>query len=339
MNKVSIALCTYNGEKFLREQLESFTRQIHLPDELIICDDGSSDATAEIAEEFAQTAPLSVAVHVNETNLGSTKNFEKAIALCTGDYVFLSDQDDVWLPEKTGRFLAEFEKSEKVGMVFADAELVGENLEPLKHNLWEFSFTPDERRQAKNGRMFEVLLRKNVVTGATMAFRAEFQEMFSPIPIDVPNTIHDAWIALVIAANAEVRLLEKPLILYRQHAGQQLGIDWRYKEKLGKISRRERYEKSICFQRMELERLEKLAEITRHFPQFQKKASEIPIDALIKSYAAENDERIRHYEARKNLASNKLRRVSPVIKEFSTGRYRRFSKNLRSAAKDLFENW
>ncbi len=319
----------------MSEQLTSFTRQTHLPDELIICDDCSNDATIEIVENFARTAPFSVSVHVNEMNLGSTKNFERAIALCAGDLIFLSDQDDVWLPAKIEKFLAEFEKSENVGMIFSDAELVGENLDSLGHKLWDFSFSPESRRKVKNGKMFEVLLRTNVVTGATMAFRASFRESFSPIPTDIPNTIHDAWIALIIAANAEVVLVEEPFILYRQHADQQLGIGWKYK----KTTRRERYERSVYFQQREQERLSKLAEVVKSYPQFQKKNSDVSIDNLIESFKKENRQMIEHCEARKNMPPERLKRISLIIKEFRTGRYGRFSKGLRSAAKDVFESW
>jgi len=335
MNKVSIALCTYNGAIFLPEQLKSFLQQTRPPDELIVCDDRSGDATIEIIEKFAEAAPFSVALHVNDENLGSTKNFEKAIALCTGELIFLSDQDDVWLPTKLEKFTAVFEQSKNVGMVFSDAELVGETLEPLGRRLWEFSFTPEDRRQAKRGKIFEVLLKKNVVTGATMAFRASFRAMFSPIPTDIPNTIHDAWIAFVIAANAEVKLIKECSILYRQHANQQLGIDWKYKE----ITRRERYVKSIGFQQKEQDRLIKLAEIFKSSPQFQKKVAEIRIDELIESFIEEGNQMIRHYETRKNLPSEKLKRISPIIKELSTGRYNRFSKGFISPVKDLLESW
>jgi glycosyltransferase involved in cell wall biosynthesis len=339
MNKVSIALCTYNGANFLPEQLRSFLRQTRPPDELIVCDDRSSDATVKIIEKFAEAAPFFVALHVNEENLGSTKNFEKAIALCTGELIFLSDQDDVWFPKKLEKFSVEFEKSEKIGMIFSNAELVGENLEPLRHDLWAFSFTPEERRKAKNGKMFEVLLKSNVVTGATMAFRSVFRGLFLPIPTDIPNTIHDAWIALIIAANAEVGFIEEPSIAYRQHANQQLGIDWKYKEKIKAMRRQEKYTKSIGFQRKNRERLIKLAEIIKSYPQFRMKSEELSIDELTRSFMEEGNQMIQHYEARKNLPREKLKRISPIIKELSTGRYNRFSKGFISPVKDLFENW
>lgn len=339
MNKISIALCTYNGAKFLDAQLKSFSAQTRLPDELVICDDRSNDATVEIIERYARTAGFPVLLHINEKNLGSTKNFERAIALSTGDLIFLADQDDVWLPEKIAKFAAEFARSEKIGMVFSDAELVGETLEPLGHRLWNFSFPAAERQAARGGKLFETLLKKNTVTGATMAFRASFREMFSPIPANIPNTIHDAWIALVIAANADVSFLEEATILYRQHAGQQLGIDWKFKEKTKRTARRERYLESIGFERKEQERLIEFAKIIENYPQFQKQNAQVRLAELTATFIEESEQTIRHYEARINLPANKLKRLLPVFTEFRTGRYHKFSKGLTSAAKDIFETW
>lgn len=91
---ISTAMCTYNGEKYLREQLESIARQTLLPNELVVCDDCSSDETVEIIQDFSRNAPFSVRLMINENNLGFAKNFEKAITLCSGEIIVLSDQDD-----------------------------------------------------------------------------------------------------------------------------------------------------------------------------------------------------------------------------------------------------
>src|SRR5688572_14133745 len=99
-NKFSVAMCTYNGARYLKEQLDSFTVQTRLPDELIVCDDGSSDETCQIVSTFAASAPFTVRLEVNQQTLGSTQNFAKAIQLCRGDLIALCDQDDVWLPGK-----------------------------------------------------------------------------------------------------------------------------------------------------------------------------------------------------------------------------------------------
>src|SRR6266567_6944512 len=99
-SRISVAMCTYNGARFLREQLESIAAQSRLPDELVVCDDGSTDETVETIKAFVGRAPFAVRLEINSKNLGSTKNFEKAIGLCEGEIIALADQDDVWKPQK-----------------------------------------------------------------------------------------------------------------------------------------------------------------------------------------------------------------------------------------------
>lgn len=98
--KMSIAMATYNGARYLREQLDSFAAQTRLPDELVVCDDGSSDDTLNILEEFARTAPFQVRIFRNDVNLGYAQNFARALERCVGDLVFLSDHDNVWFEDK-----------------------------------------------------------------------------------------------------------------------------------------------------------------------------------------------------------------------------------------------
>ncbi len=134
---ISVAMCTFNGARFLRAQLESIARQRRPPDELVICDDGSSDGSVEILREFAAGASFSIRIFCNEKNLGSTQNFEKAIQLCKGDLIALCDQDDIWLPEKLSRLLQIFEQDSSLGGVFSDADLINENSQEIGKRLWQ----------------------------------------------------------------------------------------------------------------------------------------------------------------------------------------------------------
>ena len=106
--KLSVALCTYNGEKYIKEQLESILNQTVAIDEIIICDDRSNDKTTAIIEQFQAEYPDKISLHKNHANLGSTKNFEKSISICTGDYIFLSDQDDIWKANKVEKIIQYF---------------------------------------------------------------------------------------------------------------------------------------------------------------------------------------------------------------------------------------
>lgn len=216
-------MCTYNGSRFLPEQLESIAAQTRLPDELVVCDDGSSDSTLEILNEFTRSVDFPVRIFRNPTNLGSTKNFEQAIGLCTGDLIALCDQDDIWLPEKLAAQAETMERSPEIGGVFSDAEIVDAASHPLGKRLWDgIGFTKKEQRSLQQGGVIDVLLRRNVVTGATLMFRANLRPLFEPI---LASWVHDGWIAWMLAMDSKLALLERPLVQYRLHANQQVGVE------------------------------------------------------------------------------------------------------------------
>ncbi len=223
MTRVSVAMCTYNGEKYLHEQLQSIAAQTRLPDEMVVCDDGSSDATAEIIEEFARIASFPVRFFRNPKNLGSTKNFEKAIGLCTGDLIALSDQDDIWLPGKLARQAEMMERDPSLGAVFCDAELIDATSRPIGIRLWpSILFPPREQKRFRSGRGIDVLLKRNVVTGATLMVRANLRYLFIPVPA---IWVHDGWIAWMMVVYTKLAFISEPLLRYRLHAGQQIGTE------------------------------------------------------------------------------------------------------------------
>ncbi|MBA3247724.1 MAG: glycosyltransferase family 2 protein [Pyrinomonadaceae bacterium] len=185
MMKLSVAMCTYNGARYLQEQLASLAAQTRPPDELVVCDDCSTDETRAILEEFRARAAFPVRLYFNEQNLRVVRNFAKAISLCGGDIIALCDQDDVWLPEKLSRFEAEFARAPEIGLVFSDLEVVDEDLRPLGFRAWQsfwVDFGEREQRLFAQGRAFDVLLTRNMVTGAAMAFRATYKDLVLPIP-------------------------------------------------------------------------------------------------------------------------------------------------------------
>lgn len=329
MTKISIALCTYNGEAFLREQLGSISGQTLLPDEVIVCDDNSSDRTCEMIKDFAASAPFRVSLFQNSDNLGSTKNFEKVISLCSGDIIFLCDQDDVWMPEKIETIEAQFKNNPEVGLIFSDAELVGEDLLPLNKNLWDYTFPKRIRRKARTGQFYKVLLARNVVTGATAAFRSTFVPGFVPIPNHIPSLIHDGWIALVISVSAEIVFLDKPLIKYRQHPGQQLGINHEF-EKYGTM--RERFSDAVKYLKSRKMMIEAFRDTLDDYPALRHEGK---IERGLAIDAVEIQENIAHLENRIKLFDKRSGRFPIVFQELVSGRYHRFSKGLRSALKDI----
>lgn len=192
--KISIALATYNGAKYLQAQLDSFTSQTLQPDELIVFDDGSVDETMEIIEAFCEISPFKVLIHRNETNLGYTKNFSKALSVCSGDLIFLSDQDDVWLPEKVEVVANFFLENPDKHLIIHDGELVDENL--VSHGSTKLG-------QVISGYGTD----SSIVTGALTAIRATLLPIILPIPDSISG--HDVWIHNI------ARVLNTRFVLYR----------------------------------------------------------------------------------------------------------------------------
>src|SRR5215207_2844534 len=220
--KISVALTTYNGEPYLEAQLRSIAEQTRPPDEMVVCDDGSKDQTLAILEAFAASAPFPVRIIRNEANLGSTRNFEKASLLCTGEAIAFSDQDDVWLPEKLALCEAALEANPNAGLVFTDATVVDRELNPLGYTMWQaVLFNAERQRRLTHGEAMEVLMERNVVTGACMMFRAAMCDLIVPFS---NLWVHDAWIAMLISLFYDLTIVPEPLMLYRQHGSNQIGI-------------------------------------------------------------------------------------------------------------------
>lgn len=321
--KLSVAMCTYNGADFISEQLESIVAQSRPPDEIVVCDDGSTDETQALLKEFAATSPVPASLHFNETNLGSIRNFEKAIRLCSGDVIALSDQDDVWRADKLELIEEAFRKAPKAGVVFSDAEIVDENLKPLERRMWdEIDFDAHKRKLVRTGRALEVLITGWTVTGATMAFRSEFVKLSLPIPEGIAM-IHDGWIALTVAAAADVIMIEEPLIKYRQHGKQQIGAP---------IRKPEAEEENVmqAFRRQnETADLHKILE-TLEQRLVAQSATYDTRNAL--SFVADYSF---HLNVRANLPQNRLNRLPRILRELMTRRYHEYANGFKSAAKDL----
>lgn len=333
--KISVALCTYNGERYLPEQLESIAAQVRPPDELVVCDDHSSDRTHEILRSFAAASQFPVRVYVNDENLGSTRNFAQAVGLCEGSAIALSDQDDVWLPQKLRDLESVFSAEPDVGLVFTDADIVDQYLCPSGSRLWDLTFTDEERRLVAEGRALDVLMMRNVVTGATMAFRSCFKELVLPIPID-DTFIHDGWIAFIVAAVAGVKAIPEPSIKYRQHPNQQMGIEWakhnlpEHPSKAKTLEDEEEAAARALYYANEVQRL-------RHFARKLKAVQDnsARFAPALSSRIAMMHDLAAHYCVRGNIPRNKLARVPLISKELLTLRYHRYSKGLSSAALDL----
>lgn len=223
---ISVALCTYNGERFLSEQLDSILNQTHKVDEIIICDDCSSDTTPLVLENYEKQFPDTIKVFYNEKSLHVIKNFEKAIKKSNGDIILLCDQDDVWKENKVERTVQYFQDNPTMLGVFHELELMNQDNQTLhKTMLQKLGVNQSLLSQIKNNNTwFQFLLLRNIVTGAALAIKKEAKEYIFPFIANAIAIIHDYDIALVLSNQNKLGFLEEKLGYYRIHDAQQVGI-------------------------------------------------------------------------------------------------------------------
>jgi glycosyltransferase involved in cell wall biosynthesis len=322
--RISVAMCTYNGSRFLREQLESLLAQTLLPDEIVIGDDVSTDDTLDLLEAFSVVAVergISVRITRNERNLGFAANFDSTLSRTGGDVVFLCDQDDVWHPEKIERMCGEFASRPRLGLLHTDARLIDAEGRDMECGLFEaLEMSKAEISAEHDGNAFEVLMRRNTVTGATAAIRREALLGSLPIP---EGWIHDEWLALRCSLTWHVDCIEWPSIGYRQHEANQIGVRRRtISEKIG-LNRRLKKRDVMVEIAERLERVLRRYDAARyHLPQ---------------SARVEMEGRIVHARFRSDLPRNPVYRLKAVFVEALSGRYRQYSSGWRSIASDLVD--
>ncbi|MHA8066943.1 glycosyltransferase family 2 protein [Aquirufa sp. ROCK2-A2] len=309
--KISIALCTRNGEKFLRTQLASLVDQTLAADEIIVCDEGSTDQTLDILEQFKNKLPLKI--HVNPERLGTFRNFEKAFSLCTGDIVFPADQDDYWDPQKLERISEHFKMNPETNVVFSDAILVDEFGRKSETRLWQtFRFREEQQKQWKEGKALEILLDGNRVTGCTMGVRKTFLDRILPFPSNIPSTIlHDAYIAFLGALGQSIDFLPAAYVHYRLHSQQQVGVKGNLAKAPSLLDRinRPHFEKTKPY----IEKLVILEELQRVAHQFNPQVKFEPLET-----------KILYYSRRGFLPKARWKRLKKTLENLLSGNYHRF---------------
>lgn len=225
--KVSVALCTYNGEKYIQQQLESILNQSVSIDQIIVCDDNSADRTVEIVKEVLKNSNVSYRIEVNQQALGVSKNFLKALKLSDGDYVFTCDQDDIWHTDKVKIFLEQAEKTKK-DLYFSNGVLVDGEGKSIGCTLWD-AYRLD-RKEMFEKPLIEILIRTPIVTGAAMMVTRKLIDSIDEIP---DNILHDEWFSIIASLADSAQPIDVTTFYYRQHGKNVVGANKRkFKERI-----------------------------------------------------------------------------------------------------------
>ena len=320
-----MVLCTYNGEAHLGEQLDSLLAQTRRPDEIVVGDDGSSDASWGLLLDFASRAGskgIEVRLFRHKQNLGFVGNFSQMLREASGDLLFLCDQDDVWRSDKLATMEARFAVDPKLLLLCTDACLVDAAGKWHGVTLFDALALEEVEKQAvRDGRAFDVLLRRSMVTGATAALRREAIDKALPVGA---GWIHDEWLAIVLSILGRVGMVESPLIDYRQHANNQVGMrkrTWRDKWKDLVCPRRDEFQAEVA----------RMACLEEHLKRLGSQVAPTYLSAV----AHKRD----HFVARVALGRKpRWRRLPDVLREARDGSYRRYGTGRRSMLRDLLRH-
>lgn len=219
--KIDVLLATYNGEKYLKEQIDSILEQTYKNIRLIISDDCSKDRTPEILKEYQQNDDR-IELHIQKSNLGVVKNIEFLLKQVKSPYYMLADQDDYWLPEKVEKSLEKLKK-ENVDLVFGDLEVVDKNLKTMYSSFNDYMLLT--RKINKYIDSYKVNYLYNCVTGCTVLAKKETIEKILPVPTNSKRLIHDHWIGLMVALNGKLAYIPEKYIKYRQHGNNEVGTE------------------------------------------------------------------------------------------------------------------
>lgn len=314
--KTSIILGSYNGEKYIEKQIESFFSQTLLPSELIVADDGSVDNTVEIIKRLSEQSPFKIKLIQNVKNLGYTTNFEQLLEKADGDIIFFSDQDDEWFPQKLETIVNEFKNHPDEMVVINDMILADGDLKPT-----EFTQLTNIRKIGMSDHTF--------VAGCAVAIRKEWKSVVLPFPENYEG--HDNWICRLAEITGRKKILETPLQLYRRHDNNVSQSFSSQTKEMNEISAAWTHglasAESAWLKELEKIKLTKQRLLDRKDAFSDQKA----LDKAIK----DSDYKILIYEKRiNNVRKSRIKRIMPLSIMFFKGDYK-FFKGIKSYIKDL----
>lgn len=303
--RISVVVATWNGAAFVEQQLASILGQDRRPDEVIVCDDGSTDRTLAIVSGLRAETAVPLTVIEQPRRLGVAGNVESGVRRATGDVIALADQDDVWRADKLARVEAALGDGPR--LMFSDGRILGST-----GTLWDsMGLSQRDRRRLTGGRVLEQVLRWNPVTGATVAFTADLREVLVPFSA---AGFHDAWMALISAAVATVTAVPDQLIDYRLHGSNLAGVP-----PTGHAARLQQRRAQEDLRGRESQFFEDAVD--------RLTAAGAPADAL-----AQVHRKLAFVRSRATLPPSLPRRAATVARHLVTGRYRRYSKRVAASA-------
>lgn len=330
-----MVLATYNGVRFIEEQLDSLATQTRLPDELVVVDDGSLDETVDVLRSFQRTAPFPVELIAPGEHLGTCEAFGEAMRRATGTILAICDQDDRWEPEKLAVMEQRMVGRPDALLAFSDATLIDIEGTPLSRSRWRLAgFGPSQWASMERD-VFGEMMKRQIVSGCTAAIRAEILPALLPFPSGLhpalPTMMYDRWTSLMAAAAAPVITIPERLVQYRIHPAQQIGIP-------GLELRRLFPQTTLRLGQFVAPRAEKagrFAYLRAHLREIHKRLAAAGLDS------GESDLRLRlaehHLQVRATLDESSWRaRVRPVLHQYvNADGYRRFSMGLSAALSDI----
>ena len=252
---IDILMATYNGETYLKEQIESILNQTHKDFRLLISDDCSKDSTRKILSKYAKKDKR-IKIYKQEKNLGYVKNFEFLLSKVENEYYMFSDQDDVWLPDKVKKSLETLIETNS-DLAFSDLVVVDEKLDVIKDSFLDFCGLLDRSKKKQN---YDTYYLYNSIAGCTIIGRKYMRDKIIPMPENSKLVIHDYWMGLMAASYGKIAYIDRKDILYRQHDNNCVG----YGGKNAKVLTKKELRKKIIDE--QTEKFQVLNELKDRFP-------------------------------------------------------------------------
>ena len=324
-------MATYQGARFIDEQLTSIASGTRMPDEMVICDDGSTDDTVERIESFVATAPFPVRVIRHAHNQGTLVAFGDAIAACHHEIIVLSDQDDIWYPDRIATLVDEFGRNPSAQLAFSEADLINPDGKRIG-TFWPMVGVTSQHIRLMLSQPFGLLVARPMVGGCTMAMRSTFRDVLLPMPTIAHGQfgpfVHDRWLSLALASLGPYALVERPLLAYRLHSAQQIGVPSRRLRRFIPSHLRQWRQvfvpRAVQRQRLEVDR--------RHLVELGRR---LDASGISTPEWAEIDAAVAHLQVRVDLPSSRVKRAKHVMAEWRTGRYKTYALGAASAIGDL----